>query len=100
MIKKNDKVVILAGKDKGKQGEVKEVIASKDKVVVTGVNMISKHVKPNGQKKGGIQKMEAPLHVSNVALYCAKCKKGTTTASKVLESGEKVRVCKTCKENI
>ena len=100
MIKKNDKVVILAGKDKGKQGEVKEVLASKNKVVVTGVNMISKHVKPNGQKKGGIQKMEAPLHISNVAIYCAKCKKGTVAKAKVLDNGDKTRVCKHCKENI
>lgn len=100
MIKKNDKVVILAGKDKGKQGEVKQVIAAKNKVVVTGVNMVSKHVKPNGQKKGGIQKMEAALDASNVALYCPKCKKAVRTASKVLDNGDKARVCKTCKENI
>lgn len=95
MIKKNDKVVILAGKDKGKQGEVKEVIAAKDKVVVTGINMISKHVKPNGQKKGGIQKMEAPLHISNVAIYCPKCKKAVR-----VKDAEGKRACKKCNENI
>lgn len=100
MIKKNDKVVILAGKDKGKQGEVKEVIVGKDKVVVTGINMISKHVKPNGQKKGGIQKMEAPLHISNVAIYCPKCKKAVSVKTQVEKSGDKVRACKKCSETI
>ena len=100
MIKKNDKVVILAGKDKGKQGEVKEVMSAKGKVVVTGINMVSKHVKPSGQKKGGIQKMEAPLSISNVAIYCPRCKKAVRAGSKILDNGEKARVCRVCSENI
>ena len=100
MIKKNDKVVILAGKDKGKQGEVKAVLAAKHKVTVTGINMISKHVKPNGQKKGGIQKMEAPLDISNVALYCPKCKAARTAKTQIADNGDKLRVCKKCGETI
>lgn len=100
MLKKNDKVIILAGKDKGKEGEVKEVLTKQDKVVVTGVNMISKHVKPNGGNKGGINKFEAPLHISNVALVCGKCKKHSTPKIKILDNGDKVRVCRKCSENI
>ncbi|WP_428897089.1 large subunit ribosomal protein L24 [Parelusimicrobium proximum] len=99
MLKKNDRVLILAGKDKGKDGEIKEVLTKKDKVVVTGINMISKHVKPAGNKKGGIEKMEAALHISNVALLCPKCKKAMTPKNKI-ENGDKVRVCRKCNENI
>ena len=68
MIKKKDTVLVLSGKDKGKKGEVKSVNPTKNKVVVTGVNMISKHVKPSQNKQGGINKMEATLDSSNVAI--------------------------------
>ena len=65
-------MIILAGKDKGKTGEVREIIPSKNKVVVTGINMISKHTKPSQNSKGGIIKKEAPLDASNVAVVCPK----------------------------
>lgn len=100
MLKKNDKVIILAGKDKGKQGEVREVINAKNRVIVTGVNMITKHVKPTGNKKGGIQKMEAPLDMSNVALFCPNCKKGVRHGVKIQDNGDKTRICRKCSENI
>ncbi len=99
-IRKNDKVIVLSGKDKGKQGEVRTVIAGKKKVVVSGINMISKCVKPTQDKKGGIQKMEAALNVSNVAVVCSTCKKGVKIAVKELESGEKIRICRKCKKQI
>ena len=78
IIKKKDTVLVLSGKDKGKKGEVKSVNPTKNKVVVVGVNMISKHVKPSQNKQGGINKMEAPLDASNVAIVCSKCKKAMT----------------------
>jgi ribosomal protein L24, bacterial/organelle len=99
-LKKNDKVIILAGKDKGKTGEIKQVIPSKNKVLVAGINMISKNVKPNQNNKGGIQKKEAPVDASNVAVVCSKCKKHMTPKRKVLASGEVVRVCSKCEATI
>lgn len=99
-VKKNDKVIILAGKDKGKTGEIREVIPSKNKVIVTGVNIISKHTKPTQNSKGGINKMEAPLDASNVSVICPKCKKHMTPKRAVLESGLVTRVCAKCKESL
>ncbi len=99
-LKKNDKVIILAGKDKGKTGEIREVMPSKNKVVVTGINMISKHVKPNQNNKGGIQKMEAPIDASNVAVVCSKCKKHMTPKNKIEQSGTVTRICRKCNEAI
>lgn len=99
MLKKNDQVLILAGKDKGKKGEIKKIIADKAQVIVSGINIVSKHEKPAGNKKGGIVKVEAPLHISNVALVCGKCNKAMTPKNKVV-NGEKVRVCRKCEETV
>ena len=95
-IKKDDKVVVLAGKDKGKQGKVLVADPKGGKVVVEGVNVATKHQKPQGQnKEGGIIKIETPLYVSKVQLVCPKCGKGTRVGYK-LADGKKVRVCKKC----
>ena len=99
-LKKNDKVIILAGKDKGKTGDISRIIPAKNKVVVAGVNMISKHTKPNQNNKGGIQKMEAAIDASNVAVVCAKCKKHMTPKRKVTENGDVTRVCRKCEATI
>ncbi len=95
-IKKDDKVVVLAGKDKGKQGKVLVADPKGGKVVVEGVNVATKHQKPQGQnKEGGIIKIETPIYVSKVQLVCPKCGKGTRVGYK-LADGKKVRVCKKC----
>ena len=95
-IKKDDKVVVLTGKDKGKQGKVLVADPKGGKVVVEGVNVATKHQKPQGQnKEGGIIKIETPLYVSKVQLVCPKCGKGTRVGYK-LADGKKVRVCKKC----
>ena len=95
-IKKDDKVVVLAGKDKGKQGKVLVADPKGGKVVVEGVNVATKHQKPQGQnKEGGIIKIETPVYVSKVQLVCPKCGKGTRVGYK-LADGKKVRVCKKC----
>ena len=91
-VRKNDTVVVISGKDKGKTGEVLRVIPKTGKVVVKGVNLVKKHQKPNRQNmQGGIIEME-------VMLFCEKCKKATRICHKLLEDGAKVRVCKKCGE--
>ena len=95
-IKKNDKVVVLPGKDKGKEGKVLTAMPAEKKVVVEGVNVATCHVKPRKQgEEGGIVRREIPMYVSKVMLVCPKCGKPTRVASKV-EDGKKVRVCKKC----
>jgi large subunit ribosomal protein L24 len=93
-IKKGDTVVILSGKDKGKSGDVIRAIPSEDKVVVQGINMISKHKKPSqGNPQGGIERVEAPMHVSKVAMKDPKTGQPTRVGFKFLD-GKKVRVAK------
>ena len=94
--KKGDTVVVLSGKDKGKQGKVLGTVPSEDKVVVEGVNMVTCHVKPRKQgETGGIVQREAALYASKVQVVCPKCSKGTRVAHKI-ENGKKTRVCKHC----
>ena len=95
-IKKDDLVVVLSGKDKGKQGKVLSVLPKEGKVVVEKINMVSRHQKPRKQgEEGGIIQKEAPLYACKVMTVCPKCNKATRVAHKV-EGGKKVRVCKHC----
>ena len=95
-IKKNDTVVILSGKDKGKQGKVLGTVLSEDKVVVEGCNMVTCHVKPRRQgEEGGIVKREAAIYASKVQVVCPKCSKATRVAYEI-KDGKKVRTCKKC----
>ena len=95
-IKKGDTIVVLSGKDKGKQGKVLGTVPADLKVVVEGINMVTCHVKPRRQgEEGGIVKREAAIYASKVQVVCPKCGKGTRVASKV-EDGKKVRICKKC----
>ena len=99
-IKKDDTVVVLSGKDKGKQGKVLETMPSVGKVLVQGVNIATTHVKPRRQgEEGGIVRKEIPMYASKVMRVCPKCNKPTRAAYK-LADGEKVRVCKKCGETI
>ncbi len=100
-VKAGDNVLILSGKDRGKQGKVIEVNSKIGKVLVEGVNMATKHVKPRSMnQQGGIIHQEAPLDASNVMLVCPKCKKPSRTGIKILENGKKARTCKKCNEVI
>lgn len=99
-IKTKDTVLVLAGKDKGKKGEVKSVNPAKNRVVVAGVNMVSKHTKPSQNKQGGIIQVEAAMDASNVALVCNKCKKAMTPKVQITADGKKIRVCRKCNEPI
>ena len=99
-IKKNDDVIIIAGRDKGNRGNVLSVLD--DKVLVSGINKVKKHQKPNPVKgvAGGIVEIEKPIHISNVAIYNAATKKADRVGVKSLEDGRKVRVFKSSGEVI
>ena len=100
-IKKGDKVKVLSGKDKGKEGVVLRALPQKERVVVEKVNMIKKALRPTQQNpQGGISTMEAPIHVSNVMLVCPACKQATRVSKRVNDEGKKVRVCKKCGKDI
>ena len=96
-IRKEDTIIVLSGKDKGKQGKVLEVMPKEGKVVVEKVNVVSRHQKPRRQgEQGGIMKKEAPIYACKVQRVCPKCGKPTRAAHKVQADGKKVRICKKC----
>ncbi len=97
-IRRNDTVVVKTGKDAGKRGRVLKVLPEKNRVLVEGVNFVSRHTRPNPQKniKGGIMKREAPLHASNVQLVCPECGAASRIGHKILGDGRKVRICRKC----
>lgn len=98
-IKKNDKVVVLAGKEQGKIGSVLKVDSTKNRVIIEKVNMVKRHTKPGSTgTQGGIIEKEAPIHISNLMLVCNKCAEPTRAGKRILEDGSKVRVCKKCGE--
>ena len=100
-VKTGDTVVVLSGKDKGKQGKVLQVSPKEGKVIVEGLNIATKHVKPRRQgEQGGIVEAEAAMYACKVQLVCPKCSKPTRIAHKILDDGSKVRVCKSCGEEI
>src|SRR5215217_9182964 len=95
-IRKNDNVLVIAGKDRGKRGRVLKVVPAKNRLIVEGVNIIKRHTKPNPQRniKGGLVEREAALHASNVQLVCPECGKPTRLGRRILGDGRKVRVCR------
>lgn len=100
-IKKDDKVKIIAGKDKGKVGKVLKVIDKKNRLLVENINIVKRHTKPSAQnRQGGILESEAPIHWSNVMLMCNKCIEPVRVKSKTLDDGKKVRICRKCDEII
>ena len=100
-VKTGDRVVITAGKDKGKQGNIKKAIPTDGQVIVEGANMITKATKANPAYgiQGGLIKKEAPIDSSNVMIICPACEKATRVAHKIVD-GKKVRVCKKCGESL
>jgi len=100
-IKKDDRVIVLSGKEKGKIGKVLKIIPKKNRAVVEKVNMVKRHTKagPN-VAKGGIIEKEGSLHISNLMLVCPKCTDPTRISRKVLEDGRRVRICKKCGETL
>jgi len=100
-VRKNDTVLVIRGKDKGKRGPVQRVLPSDNRLVVEGVNMIMRHTKRRpGVRQVGIVQQEAPLRASNVMLVCTHCDKPVRVGFKFLENGSKARACKKCNEII
>ena len=100
-IKKEDTVLVIVGKDKGKKGKVRQIMPKDNVLIIEGVNIIKRHMKPRGQaRQAGIIEREAPLQISNVMLLCPKCNKPVRIKSKILEDGKRVRVCGKCDEVI
>ena len=100
-VKKNDTVVVLSGKDKGKKGKVLAVSPKEGKVIIEGVNMVSKHVKPRRMgDAGGIVKAEGAMYASKVQIVCPRCGKPTRVGHKLYEDGTKERICKKCGESL
>jgi large subunit ribosomal protein L24 len=98
-IRRDDTVEVIAGKDKGKQGKVRQGLPSEQKVIVAELNISKKHVKKGDPKvRPGIIDKEMPLHVSNVMLVCPNCNAKTRIGHRLLENGTKVRICKKCNE--
>ena len=98
--KTGDKVVVISGKDKGKEGKITTVLRKENKVVVEGVNVVKKHVKPNGQGAGSIVEMEAPIHASNVMIIDPKTGKRTRIGHSIDKKGNKIRVSKKSNESL
>jgi large subunit ribosomal protein L24 len=100
-IRKNDTVLVIAGKDKGKKGKVRFAYPEEQRILVEGVNFIKRHTRARGQvRQAGIIEREAPLHVSNVRLLCSRCNHPARVGYRFLEDGRKVRVCRSCGEVI
>ncbi len=98
-IRKNDTVVVIAGREKGKRGKVLFVLPARERVIVEHVNMIKRHQRPTQKlRQGGIIEREAPLHVSNVMVVCGKCDRPTRVGVQVLADGRRARVCRHCRE--
>jgi large subunit ribosomal protein L24 len=97
-VKKNDQVLVIAGKNRGARGRVLRVLADKGKAVVERVNVMKRHTRPNPQRgvKGGILEREAPIQVSNLMVICPECGKPSRLGRKRLEDGRGQRVCKQC----
>lgn len=101
-VKKNDTVLVLSGKDKGKKGKVLQVFAKDNKIIVDGVNVAKKHTKPRPPKivQGGILEVAHPMNSSRVMLVCPKCNQPVRVAKKVLDDGTRARICRKCGDTI
>jgi large subunit ribosomal protein L24 len=98
-LRKDDTVMVIAGRERGKTGKVLRVLPEKDRVLIERVNMVKRHVKPRGvQQPGGIQEKEASIHLSNVLPICGRCNKPTRVGHRRLADGTAVRLCKRCGE--
>ncbi len=102
-IRKNDTVIVLTGRDKGRQGKVLEILDNRQRVRIEGVNQIKRHVKAGRDPKapqGGIIEASAPIHISNVRLVCSHCSQPTVAKVRKLEDGKQRRYCPKCNESV
>ncbi len=99
-LKKGDEVVVLAGKDKGKTGKISSVIPKKNKAIVSGINKVKKHQKPDNNQAGGIIDKEMPIHISNLSFYDNSLKKGVRIGIKINEKNKKIRFNKQSQKEV
>ncbi len=100
-IHKNDSVMVIAGKERGKTGKVLKVLPNKGRALIERVNLVKRHTRPRGpQVPGGILEKEASIHISNLMLMCDRCNAPVRVGKKILEDGEKVRVCRRCGDHL
>ncbi|MBT9174389.1 MAG: 50S ribosomal protein L24 [candidate division WS2 bacterium] len=99
-IKKDDLVIVLSGKDKGKKGKVLRVIPDEDKIVVQNISMVKRHTRQSKKSKGGIVSQENPIFAGKVMIYCPNCKEPVRIKAKILSNKEKSRVCARCGEEL
>ena len=100
-LRKDDTVIVIAGRERGKTGKVLRVLAERNRVVIEHVNLVKRHTKPRGvQTPGGIVEKEASLHASNVLPVCGRCNKPTRVGHKRMDDGHIVRVCRRCHEHL
>ena len=98
-IRKNDNVLVIAGKDKGKKGRIRFVYPKHERVLVEGINLLKKHARAVGRaRQAGIIEREAPVHISDVMLLCSKCNHPARVGFRFLEDVKKVRICRVCQE--
>jgi large subunit ribosomal protein L24 len=98
-IRKNDSVMVIAGRERGKTGKVLRVLPEKDALIIERVNLVKRHSKPRGpQQPGGIVEKEASIHASNIMIMCDKCNAPVRIGHKRLSDGKKVRICQRCGE--
>ena len=97
-VRRNDTVIVIAGKNRGKRGRVLKLLPERNRVVVEGVNFIKRHTRPNPSRnvKGGVVEREASLHASNLQLVCPECGAQTRIGRRLLGDGRKVRICRKC----
>ena len=100
-IRKNDSVMVVTGRERGKTGKVLRVIPEKNRALIERMNLVKRHTRPRGaQRPGGIMEKEASIHISNLMVMCDKCNAPVRIGHKVLADGEKVRICRRCGEAI
>jgi large subunit ribosomal protein L24 len=101
-LKKNDMIIVRKGKDKGKTGKVLKVFPEKNRVIVERINFAKEFIRPDRSKniQGGIMEKEAPIHVSNVMLFCAECGQGVRFRNRRLDDGTKIRICYKCETSL
>jgi large subunit ribosomal protein L24 len=95
-VRREDTVLVITGRERGKTGVVRQVLPGKERIVIAGVNVVKRHMKPRAERPGGIIEREAPLHVSNVMVVCKTCSKPTRVALRFRDDGRKVRYCRRC----
>jgi large subunit ribosomal protein L24 len=99
-VRKDDMVMVIAGRERGKTGKVLRLVPGTDRVVVERINLVKRHTKPRGTQTGGILEKEAPLHLSNVQPLCTRCDKPARIGTRRLDDGSGVRICRRCGEQL